>query len=133
MFDPLTGTQNRGTAFMAYRMAHITQRSDSSHHIFRLRTPASVLAAGAMNKRILFDIPAFMTSEPLLVRTTVGAGSNFPSVPASRRWPSSGAAEIVVPSELSQLVSPDGPGLDALVWRLIVDVIGSEGDETVDW
>src|SRR5258705_13720664 len=26
LIDPLTGTQNRGTAFMAYRMAHITQR-----------------------------------------------------------------------------------------------------------
>ncbi len=62
---------------MAYRMAHITQRPDSSHHMFRLRTPANVLAAGAMGKRILFDIPAFMGSEPLLVRTTVGADIKF--------------------------------------------------------
>jgi hypothetical protein len=77
VFDPLTGTQNRGTAFMAYRMAHITHRPDSSHHMFRLRTPANVLAAGAMGKHILFDIPAFMTSEPLLVRTTVGAEIKF--------------------------------------------------------
>ena len=77
LFDPLTGTQNRDTAFIAYRMAHITWRADSSHHIFRLRTPANVLAAGAVGKRILFDISAFMRSEPLLVRTTAGAEIKF--------------------------------------------------------
>jgi hypothetical protein len=57
LVDLLTGTQNRDTAFMAYRMAHITRRADCSHHIFRLRTPADVLAGGAMGKRVLFNIP----------------------------------------------------------------------------
>jgi hypothetical protein len=30
LFDPLTGTQNRDTAFMAYRIAHIIRRADST-------------------------------------------------------------------------------------------------------
>jgi hypothetical protein len=45
--------------------------------MFRLRTPANVLAAGATGKRIRFDFPAFLRSEPLLVRTTVGAEIKF--------------------------------------------------------
>ena len=45
--------------------------------MFLLRTPANVLAACAIRKRILFDIPAFMRSEPLIVRTTVGAEIKF--------------------------------------------------------
>jgi hypothetical protein len=32
-FDPLTGTQNRDTARMSYRMSHIYQDSDSSQHM----------------------------------------------------------------------------------------------------
>jgi hypothetical protein len=60
LVDPLTGTQNRDTASMAYRMAHITRRPDSSNHVFRLRTPVDVLARGVMNKRILIQIPEFM-------------------------------------------------------------------------
>ena len=38
-----------------------------------MRTPVDVLAAGAMGRRILFDIPAIMSSGPLLVKTTIGA------------------------------------------------------------
>jgi hypothetical protein len=71
VFDPLTGTLSRGTAFMAYRMAHITRRTDSSHHIFRLRTPADVLAGGAMGKRVPFNISGFLQSGPQLVAAEI--------------------------------------------------------------
>jgi hypothetical protein len=62
---------------MAYRMAHITRRTDSSRHIFRLRTPADVLAGGAMGKRVLFNIPEFLQSGPQLVAVTIGAEIKF--------------------------------------------------------
>ena len=42
-----------------------------------MRTPVDVLAAGAMGRRILFDIPAIMSSGPLLVKTTIGAEIKF--------------------------------------------------------
>src|SRR6267378_1111477 len=67
------GTQDRDTAFMAYRMAHITRRAGSSHHIFRLRTPADGLAGGAIGKRVLFNIPGFLHGGPQLVAVTIGA------------------------------------------------------------
>ena len=43
LFDPLTGTQNRDTARISYRMSHIYQDSDSSFWNFRTRTPSDVL------------------------------------------------------------------------------------------
>jgi hypothetical protein len=77
LVDLLTGTQNRDTAFMAYRMAHITRRAGSSHHIFRLRTPADGLAGGAIGKRVLFNIPGFLHGGPQLVAVTIGAEIKF--------------------------------------------------------
>jgi hypothetical protein len=76
-FDPLTGTQNRDTALMAFGMAYVTSRADSSSHIFRLRTPADVLARGGMNRRVLIQFPEFMFSRPFIAATTIGAEIKF--------------------------------------------------------
>jgi hypothetical protein len=76
-FEPLTGTQNRDTALMTYRMAYITTRADSSHHLFRLRTPADVLARGGMNRRVLIQFPEFMYSRPFITTVTIGAEIKF--------------------------------------------------------
>jgi hypothetical protein len=62
---------------MAYRMAYIHHRSDSSNQMFRLRTPADVLASGAMGKRILIEFPPFMGGRPLPITTTIGAEIKF--------------------------------------------------------
>ena len=62
---------------MAYRMAHITRRADSSQHIFRLRTPADVVAGGAMGKRVLFNIPRVLHGGPQLVAVTIGKEIKF--------------------------------------------------------
>lgn len=62
---------------MAYRMAYIARRVDSSRHIFRLRTPADVLSRGGMNRRVLIQIPEFMGGDPLITTTTIGAEIKF--------------------------------------------------------
>jgi hypothetical protein len=72
LLDPLTGTQDRDTAFMACRMAHITRGADPSNHIFRLRTPADVLARGGMNRCVLIQLPEFMGGRPFVATTTIG-------------------------------------------------------------
>jgi hypothetical protein len=38
-FEPLTGTQDRDMALMAFGTAHITSRVDSTRHIFDSERP----------------------------------------------------------------------------------------------
>ncbi|WFU14453.1 hypothetical protein [Bradyrhizobium sp. CB3481] len=47
--------------------------------------------------------------------------------------PDAGELKSIIPSELGELVSPLSSGVDPLDWRLTVDVVCSDGDETVHW
>lgn len=62
---------------MAYRMAYLSKRIDSSHHMFRLRTPADVLARGGMSRRVMIQVPEFMGGSPLIAAATIGREIKF--------------------------------------------------------
>jgi hypothetical protein len=97
-FEPLTGTQNRDIALVTFGMAYITSRADCSSHIFRLRTPADVLARGAMNRRVLIQFPEFMFSRPFIATATIGAEIKFSlrtrDDDVARFWTSVALAEL---------------------------------------
>jgi hypothetical protein len=60
---------------MAYRMAYIAHRADSSVLGFRLRTPSANL--GLIGQKVLIQFPEFMGGRPLTVVTTIGREIKF--------------------------------------------------------
>jgi hypothetical protein len=140
-FDPLTGTQNRDTARMSYRMSHIYQDSDSSFWNFRTRTPSDVLRI-LDNDRALLVFDTCMGNPGFQVNPRIGAEVKF-----SLRTRDAAVAEIrknQAKAELGRLwaAKRSGPtrldfmqimGLARLVHELYVESFQQEPGERANW
>ena len=140
-FDPLTGTQNRDTARMSYRMSRIYQDSDSSLWNFRTRTPSDVLRMLDKDRALLvFDTcmgnPGFQVS-PLIgaevkfsLRTRDAAVAEIRKNQAKAELGKLWAAKRSEPTRLNLMQIM---GLARLVHELYVESFQHEPGERADW
>jgi hypothetical protein len=140
-FEPLTGTHDRDTATMNYRMSYIYQDTDSSVWNFRTRTPSDVLRS-LDNDRAMLVFDTCMGSPGFQVDPRIGAEVKF-----SLRTRDAAVAEIrknQAKAELAKLwaAKRSGPqrldlmqimGLARLVHELYVESFQREPGERADW
>ena len=98
----LSGSADRytkpGTALMAYHMAHITRRPDSSSHVFRMRALADAPAAGAEQSR------ASQRGQGL------GSSANLPMLRSPRATGSGRSSSRTPAAQESYWEQPSSPG-----------------------